>query len=65
LLRNAKKRDKKIEQNNRGKRKKTEGKKATLFVMSVFVFFLTPLVTKRPKVRLEKSRKNKNKNKIK
>jgi hypothetical protein len=29
----------KIEQNNRGKKKKTEGKKATFFVMSPDVFF--------------------------
>jgi hypothetical protein len=39
LFRNAQKRDKKIEQNNRG-RKKNGGKKATFFVMSPDGFFL-------------------------
>jgi hypothetical protein len=34
LLRSAQKRDKKIEQNNRVRGKKKEGKKATFFMMS-------------------------------
>jgi hypothetical protein len=38
LLRNARKRDKNIKQNNRG-RKKNGGKKATFFVMSPDRFF--------------------------
>jgi hypothetical protein len=55
LLRNAKnlskKRDKKIEQNNRGRTKKPEEKKPHVFAMSpdVFFGFLNSLVMKRPK----------------
>jgi hypothetical protein len=45
LLRNAQKRDKKIEQNNRG-RKKKEGEKTTFFVMSPRWIF----VEKKPRV---------------
>jgi hypothetical protein len=45
---------KKIEQNNRGRGKKTEGKKNAFFVMSPDVFFWNSPSTKRPKTRLKK-----------
>jgi hypothetical protein len=39
LLRNAQKRAKEIEQNNRGREKKTDGKKDAFFVMTQKEFF--------------------------
>jgi hypothetical protein len=65
LLRNAQKRDKKkIEQNNRGLKKKTEEKKAAFFVKSpdglfrgkVFFVFLNSPCHETPKKRLKKNR---------
>jgi hypothetical protein len=65
LSRNAQKRDKtKIEQNNRGRKKKTEGKKTAFFVMSrdglfrkkvFFRVFELPLLRNAQKTPLKKS----------
>jgi hypothetical protein len=74
LSRNAQKRDKKkIEQNNRGRRKKNGGKKSRIFcdeprwTFSIFCFrvFELPLLRNAQKTPLKKIDKNKNKNKNK
>jgi hypothetical protein len=73
LLRNAQKRDKKTEQNNRGREKKNGGGKSRIFcdeprwIFLNFFFrvFELPLLRNAQKTPLKKSIKNKNKNKMK